>query len=316
MTPAGRHRPVRVRRAALVVCLVLAVPAVVTGCGSSRAATRPVGTPSKPAAAPAPRYRQPVFPTVSVTRNLRYGGAAGRDGKPVVLALDLYQPAGDPLAKRPAVVWVHGGGYREGDKASGPAPALASLFAKLGYVAVSINYRLLAPQPCAAAAAVTNTCYAAAVEAVHDAQAAVRWLRARAGTYRIDPNRIGIGGESAGAITAAGVGVHSDEPGASGNPGYPSTVRAWVSISGGLPGGVFVDRTDAPGLLFHGTADFIVPYRYSAETATAMRRAGVPVELETLDRAGHVPWTEYRDAFAGRSESFLYTYLDLAHAAR
>jgi acetyl esterase/lipase len=257
-----------------------------------------------------------VFDDVTVTRDVRYGSAPGADRKPVALTLDLYQPTGDTVSQRPAVVWVHGGGYSVGDKASGPASVLASRFAALGYLAVSINYRLLSPRGCGGPLGVTSECYAAAIEAVHDAQAAVRWLRANATTHRIDPDRIAIGGESAGGITAAGVGVYADQPGASGNPGYPSTVRAWVSISGGLPGGAFVDRTDATGLLFHGTADAVVPYRYSDETAQAMRRSGVPVALETLQGAGHVPWEAYRDRIIDRSETFLYTHLDLAHAPR
>jgi acetyl esterase/lipase len=60
----------------------------------------------------------------------------------------------------------------------------------------------------------------------HDAQAAVRWLRANAATYRLDPSRIAIGGSSAGAITAMMVSYNAVDPGSSGNPGYPSDVAA------------------------------------------------------------------------------------------
>src|SRR4029078_3560105 len=105
-------------------------------------------------------------------------------------------------------------------------------FAKRGYVAVSMNYRLLAPDSCTGGAGISMECYVAGVAAVHDAQAAVRWLRANAAEYGIDPERIAIGGESAGGITATGVGVYAAEPGDSGNPGYPSDVQAWMSISG------------------------------------------------------------------------------------
>src|SRR5947207_319348 len=82
---------------------------------------------------------------------------------------------------------------------------LAPIYAKLGYVFASSNYRLLTAHGCNATSGVAPDCYAAAVAAIHDAQAAVRWLRANAAQYRIDPNRIGVGGESAGAITATGV---------------------------------------------------------------------------------------------------------------
>ncbi|MDP9236926.1 MAG: alpha/beta hydrolase [Chloroflexota bacterium] len=279
--------------------LVACLPSVVA---------RPVG------AAPL-RYRDEVFSNVTVTSDLQYGAAPGVDGNASALKLDLYQPAGDKAAARPALIWVHGGGYAGGDKAIGPSAFLANEFARLGYVTVSINYRLLAPHGCTAAGGISATCLAAGVAAVNDAQAAVRWLRANAATYRIDLDRIGIGGESAGAITATGVGVDSDQVGNSGNPGYSSKVNAWVSISGGVPGGVFVDNTDPPGFLFSGTADGTVPYRWSVETATAMQAAGVPVFLKTLEGAGHVPWVQYQDLFESQSDDFFYEFLDDAHAS-
>ena len=270
------------------------------------------------AAAPAPlRYRDAVFSSVDVAKDLQYGSAPALDGSgsTVDLKLDLYTPAGDTVAKRPAIVWVHGGGYVGGDKATGVAATISGDLAREGYVVASINYRLIKTR-CDAKNGIPADCYAAAIAAVHDAQAAVRWLRANAAAYGIDEDRIGIGGESAGAITATGVGVYSDQPGESGNPGYPSTVRGWVSISGGLPGGVFVDEGDAPGYLFSGTADTTVPYQWSVETAQALDRAGVPVVLRTLDGAGHVPWQQFRTLFEEQSTNFFYQYLDAEHAGR
>jgi len=275
---------------------------------ASPAATRPTG--------PAQRYQDPVFDAVTVTRDLGYGAAAGPDNVAVRLTLDLYQPTGDSVSMRPALIWAHGGGFGNGDKADDPAALLARLFARLGYVTASINYRLLAAPAGCDGAGLTATCVRAAFSASDDGRAAVRWLRANAATYRVDVKRIAIGGESAGAIAAAGVGVGADRPGDSGNPGYPSNVDAWVSISGGLPNGLFVDGTDAPGLLFAGTADTLTPYQWSADTAAAMRKASVPVELQTLPGADHVPWDQYHALFERESIAFLYRYLDLAQAAR
>jgi dienelactone hydrolase len=268
--------------------------------------------PAPPGDAPL-RYRDQVFSNVSVTRDLQYGSAPDLNGDPVALRLDLYQPSGDTQTMRPAAVWVHGGGYCCGDKSSGPSVDLANTFAKLGYVTVSINYRLLAPDGCTGSG-LTSTCVNAAFGAQHDAQAAVRWLRANAATYRIDPSRIGIGGESAGAITATLVGVNSGDVGDSGNPGFPSTVRGFVSISGGLPGGVLAGAGDAPGVLFSGTADTIVPYQWSVDTSNALWNAGIPAPLETLDDAGHVPYLQYHDLIVSQSDYFLYHALDLSHA--
>jgi acetyl esterase/lipase len=271
---------------------------------------------TQPAMAARARYRDAVFSRVAVTRDLRYGSAPGRTGAPETLKLDMYQPVGDTVARRPAIVWVHGGGFSTGDKTGLISVTLARRSAQEGFVAVSINYRLLVAQGCNGAGGVSTECYNAALAAVHDGQAAVRWLRRYAARYRIDTTRIGIGGESAGAIVAVGAGVLSSQPGTSGNPGFSSKVGAWVSISGGLPGGAFVDRHTAPGILFSGTADNTVPYSWSAQTAAAMRRAGVPVVLKTLRGAGHVPWAQYRTLFETASDAFLFRHLDLAHAAR
>jgi dienelactone hydrolase len=270
--------------------------------------------PEPPGAAPL-RYRDSVFANFTKTSNLQYGSAPDNNGNPVALMLDVYQPSGDTVAQRPAVVWVHGGGYCCGDKSSGPSADLAQKFAHLGYVTVSINYRLLAPNGCSAGSGtVTSTCTTAAIAAEHDAQAAVRWLRANATTYRIDPNRIGIGGDSAGAITAAFVGLDPEDPGTSGNPGYPSTVAAFMSLSGGLPGGAFASAGDAPGLLFSGTADPTVPYSWSVQTAVNLLNAGVPAFLEAFDGAGHDPYTQFEDQIVSQSDYFFYTFLDAAHA--
>ena len=264
----------------------------------------------KPPGASPLRYRDQVFSGVTVTSNLTYGRAPDNDGNPVDLKLDVYQPTGDTQTLRPALVWVHGGSFSGGDKTGVVAADAANTFAKLGYVVVSINYRLLG----SGCVANPGGCIVAALEAQHDAQAAVRWLRANASTYRIDASRIGIGGESAGGITATLVGLHSEDPGTSGNPGFPSTVRGFVSVSGGLPSGAFASAGDAIGVLFHGTADRTVSPDWSTQTAVAMVKAGVPAWLQLQDGAGHVPWLQYRSLYLEQADWFLYLALDLAHA--
>ncbi|MGH2685220.1 MAG: alpha/beta hydrolase [Actinomycetota bacterium] len=260
------------------------------------------------------RYRDRVFDEVSVTRDIRYGTAPDNDGQPVALTLDLYKPVDDSAAARPVLVWAHGGGFSTGDKDSTIAVTMATEFAKRGYVTASIDYRLLAPPGCTGATA--ERCTEAAIAAIHDAQAAVRWLRANFAEHRIDRRRIAIGGESAGAIMATGVGVWADEPGDSGNPGFPSDVQGWISISGGVPGGSFVDRRDAPGLLFAGTDDGVVPHQWSVETTDAMRRNGVLAVFKSLEGAGHVPWGQYRGLFITQTSYFLYHVMDLRQASQ
>jgi dienelactone hydrolase len=295
------RRGMRSWRQTMLVPL-LAAAVLVTGCT----------LPRPPGDSPL-RYRDQVFSNVAVTSNIQYGTAPDGQGNPVALTLDLYAPTGDTQGNRPALVWVHGGGFSGGDKAN-PLPVdVAQTFAKQGYVVVSINYRLLG------SGCVGNpgqpSCTIAALEAQHDAQAAVRWLRSHAGFLGIDPTRIGIGGESAGGITATLVGLHSEDPGSSGNPGFPSTVRGFVSISGGLPNGIFASAGDALGLFFHGTADGVVPYQWSDATTAAMLDAGVGAWLQHQDGAGHVPYAQYRTLYLEQTNYFLYLALDLAHAA-
>lgn len=102
--------------------------------------------------------------------------------------LDLYVPNGRAAgAKSPAIVWVHGGGWMRGDKAEASAKEICTTLANAGYVTASINYRIGAnswPQN------------------VRDVKNAVRFLRSKAADYGIDPERIAIGGGSAGAHLA------------------------------------------------------------------------------------------------------------------
>jgi acetyl esterase/lipase len=291
----------RVRRAVLMLLAAAAV-AVLAGCT----------LPPPPGDAPL-RYRDVVFGSVGVTRDLTYGSAPDLQGNPVTLKLDLYQPTGDTVARRPAFVWVHGGGFTMGDKASGAS--VATYYAQRGFVVVSINYRLLAPPGCAGDPDPAPECQTAALAAQHDGQAAVRWLRANASTYRIDTNRISMGGGSAGAITSLLAAWHSEDPGDSGNPGYSSRIAAAVSISGGAPTNELITAGDSPAIFFHGTADRVVFYSWAVSNAAAMHDAGIPVVLEPLEGAGHgLLGTQYRDLILQQADYFLYYQMDLGNA--
>ncbi len=119
---------------------------------------------------------------------------------------------------------MHGGGFTAGDKASGAGKA--NYFARLGYVVVSINYRLLSPDGCGGDREPPPICTQAVMAAQHDAQAAVRWLRANAATYRIDTDRIAVGGASAGAVTSLAGGLALGGPGRQRQPGSPRRASA------------------------------------------------------------------------------------------
>jgi dipeptidyl aminopeptidase/acylaminoacyl peptidase len=290
---------VRVRLVAVFMAAV-----VTAGCG--------LHTITPPGASPL-RYRDAIF-AVSVTKDISYGNAVDQQRTAVDLKMDVYEPTNDTNAARPAIVWVHGGSFSSGDKTSGEIVVEATDMTQKGYVNVSINYRLYGPGCSAVAVGDLSGCLQAMFDAQHDAQAAVRFLRRNAATYRIDTDRIAIAGTSAGAITALHVGANADDPGASGNPGYSSAVRGAVSLSGAKLIGPPQSADDAPSLLFHGSADTVVPYEWAVSTRNEAQAAGLASYLTTFPGEGHVPFNHAPQILA-ETTNFLYWMMDLTHAS-
>jgi para-nitrobenzyl esterase len=258
------------------------------------------------------RYRDDVFSNVKETDNVQYGPELYANSTPIQ-TLDIYEPSGDTATKRPAIVWVHGGSFGFGSSKEGDLVIEANSFAKKGYFNVSINYTLT-PDGCSASAP-TTSCLQAIVAAQNDAQAAVRWLRKNAAQYRIDTNRIAIGGTSAGAITAFQVGYNAENPGSAGNPGYSSAVRAVVSLSGALVLGN-ISAGDPSCLDFHSTNDPLVPFQWAVNTVNKAHAAGVRCYLTNFGTDGHVPFVKDGLTILEQTRNFLYFELDAAHAAR
>jgi acetyl esterase/lipase len=240
------------------------------------------------------RFIDEVFSSVVTTEGLQYGSAPDENGATETLRLDLFQPEGDTRALRPAVIFIHGGGFAFGNRTNERANAQA--FARRGYVAVSISYRLR-----------SDNIGQAIVDAKHDAQAAVRWLRRNAETYRIDPNQIAAGGTSAGAITAVNVANNPEDPGTSGNPGYSSSIRAAFSNSGF---GGYYTPGDPPIILFHGTADNIIAYQNAVNTCNDHRAQGNVCELVTFEGGSH-GLSPHRATMIRRTAEWFYLYLGL-----
>ena len=164
------------------------------------------------------------------TDNIVYGTAPVNNPPSSLesLTLDLYQPTfiGTPVpANAPAVVLIHGGGFVGGDKAD--MREIAQEYTSLGYTVVSINYRMYLDLPPNSSPGPADNFTDpgppyesfpdlqlggnAINAAVQDAETAMTWVRSNAATLNIDPNRIGIGGASAGGITSLLVG-YNDSP--------------------------------------------------------------------------------------------------------
>jgi acetyl esterase/lipase len=245
-------------------------------------------------AAPVPakvRYLDNTFSRVEVAKDIVYGESALPGKETQQLLLDLYQPSGDDAPLRAAIVWIHGGGFFQGDKNDKPMATLARSFAERGYVTVSINYRL-------ERTSMADPNLSRPIrDAMHDARAAVRWLRALAGEYRIDPEKIAIGGGSAGAFASLLVAYGEDE-GTSGNPGFSSEVSAVVDIWGGLLDVKVMEAGAPPLLVIHGTADTVVPFRLAEALVKRAQEVGIPCEFHPLEGQGHAAWGRMSDYIA------------------
>lgn len=227
----------------------------------------------------------------------------------------------------PAIICIHGGGFRAGKRDS--YDNLCVKLAERGYVAATITYRLAPKYQFPAA--------------VHDTKAAVRWIRANAKKYQIDPNRVGVTGGSAGGHLAQFLGVTANVPefeGTGGNPNESSAVTCVVNVYGPsdftksygksvdahevLPlwfGGnletkralhiqgsplYWVTPDSAPTLCIHGTEDKYVAHEQAVWIVDKLKASAVEAELFTLEGAGH----GFKGAEIEKADQALFDYFD------
>ncbi len=150
--------------------------------------------------------------------------------------LDLYLPASPTEKPAPVIIWVHGGAWRAGSKDRCPAKR----FVRLGYAVASINYRL--------------SQHAIFPAQIQDCKAAVRWLRAHAKQYNLDPKRFGVWGASAGGHLVAMLGTAGDvkEFDVGAHLDRSSRVQAVCDYFGPTD---FTKMNDFPGRMDHDAAD-------------------------------------------------------------
>ena len=272
------------------------------------------------------RYRDIVFTQVSTTANVKYATAPDLvTSTPVDLRLDLFRPIGDTVTNRPAVIWVHGGGFRGGAKSA--TTAVASEYAQRGYVTLSIDYRLDPGNRCQDVqdgritdpnelAIETARCERAIFAAQHDTQAVVRLVRANASTYGVDPTKIAVGGFSAGAVTALHVAYRSDDPGDTGDfDNVDSRVQAALAASGCNYDPGSIGAGDAPVFLLHAQFDQAVPFACAQSTAQKAQDAGLVAEtMFFFGESTHAKalYDKYKPDVDARWTSFLVQQLQLA----
>ena len=220
------------------------------------------------------------------------------EGRP--LHAEIVLPKVRPAQAMPAVIWIHGGGLKGGSYKGN----VAAFLAPYGYVAVSIEYRFISESPWPAQ--------------MEDCKLAVRYLRANASKYQIDPHRIGVWGHSSGAQLASLLGTAETDPDLEGTGGYPgvsSKVNAVVDVAGPNDATLYpasakeaifgkekagdgellkrasplyrVKAGNPPFLILHGSADKSVPPEVSIAFKEALEKAGVPVRMVVVQGGDH-----------------------------
>jgi acetyl esterase/lipase len=210
---------------------------------------------------------------------------------------------------RPAIVWVHGGGFAVGlDSMSALANGAGQEYAQRGYVGLSVEYRIdttligtqtgsaRPPSLCQWVQDNENPgdpvwqqryeqCLRNILAAQYDLQAAVRWVRVHATEYGVDPQRIAVGGFSAGAVTAANLAYRNDDIGTvhyfTGDPftSNASKIQAGFGASGCEYDPASIAPGDAPTSWIHAKGDRAVPYACAAQNVLDARAAGLVAEL-------------------------------------
>jgi acetyl esterase/lipase len=203
---------------------------------------------SQSAAAPQPKR-------ITIHDDLRY-----REGDTKAWTLDLAVPENFGDERHPALVIIHGGGWRNGTKRDRPYRAMLTEFALKGYVTMSVEYRLTGEAPMPAC--------------IEDVKCAVRWLRVHADRYKVDTDRIAAYGHSAGAHLALMLAMTPDVAELEGDGPWREHSSRITSVIGGSTPTVlgqrfgengpkyspltYVKKGLPPMLLIHGTADATV----------------------------------------------------------
>jgi acetyl esterase/lipase len=277
---------------------------------------------SNPAAAPSATANpaQSENPGIITLNNVTYGGGAGGD-----LRVDIFEPPHSAGQTFPAVILLHGGGWTDLDKMT--MRGMGVFLARAGFVAVAVDYRLF------------RNGFNRWPAQLDDCQRAVRWIRANAAQYAVNPDRVGAFGHSAGAQLAALLGMEDTRDNSDATLAkYSSRVQAVVDVSGptdftmqigsdflnSLFGGDFTThpevwrdaspishaaKDDAPFLIFHGTQDGTVPMAQAQELVEKLQAAGANVKFEKVDDGHTFQTPEAKRRLAIDSAAFFNPYL-------
>jgi len=193
------------------------------------------------------------------------------------LYLDLYEPQAETPALRPAVIAVHGGGFRGGDKRSARMVEFCRYLSERGYVCASIDYRVEEDQPDTYGPTPRHQVIIGSME---DTSAALEWMHINAERFRIDTKRIALAGSSAGATSVLLAGFA--------NPAELPQVQVIIDMWGGLGGPVSIISKGKPAVIIvHSKGDESVPYSEALKISHQAEAEGVPFRLISIEGSDH-----------------------------
>lgn len=247
------------------------------------------------------RYLDRIFDHLIIHSDIIFTESVNENGVSQKHRLDVYMPEGDVETARPVIMWIHGGGFTFGnDKTQRYIVEMASRFARMGYVGVSVDYRLRAKP--------RENFTSTVSEAVEDALKGLDWIRKNSESLRIDPEKIIVAGGSAGGMIAVTLCINDMSGSVRHNK---SGIRALVNLWGSpamesIP--LDVDPGDPPAVIVHGTEDALVPLVNSEKLAAALGMKNVPHEFVVIPGAGHTP-VAHMDDFCGKIAAFLLEWI-------
>lgn len=247
------------------------------------------------------------FKTIAVTKDIPY-----RDGDSEAWKLDMAMPTNFGSEIRPALVIVHGGGWAGGSKNVDVYQKMMVDYAQKGYVTINVEYRLTGEAP-----------FPACIE---DVKCAVRWLRAHAKELKVDPERIGAYGHSAGAHLALMLAMAPESAGLEGDGGwneYSSVVN--VAAAGSPPTELgrdtpmakkewwpigYIAANHPPLFLIQGNKDPVVLPARTRDFVEKMKAVEANIEYLECEGGHGVAYAEQLQLTEPALETFFAKYLN------
>lgn len=241
------------------------------------------------------RYLKSIFTNIDILKDIEFAVVKNIENENEKLLFDVYTPVHDSEKKRPAIIWIHGGGFKKGiDKSQDYIVNLAMEFAKKGYVCFSINYRVREDPE--------NDVINTLKDAIDDAILGINFIIKKSKIYNIDKKQIIIAGGSAGGVTGTNLFLINDDF------QKKNKISAFVNLWGSPPSFAKLGKMnkDFPStIIIHGNKDQIVDFKNSENLIEELKQNNIDCILYPINGAEHTPKAFMKDVINYISD-FLY----------